>query len=72
MLSRACQIATDGLKRNDATERRTRSIAHACCEGVGCECPCHRAEIELTCFREDPLPLISAQPGSTPLERIAA
>jgi hypothetical protein len=55
--SRACQIASR-IVQGDATARRIRTLAHACCEGAPCACPCHRGEVSLYGQGDDPLPVV--------------
>ena len=73
MNSRACQIATKVVMDHGGPlnfqARRTRTMAHACCEGVGCDCPCHAGGMEQACYGNDPLPIITVYPpGAEPLE----
>lgn len=56
-LSRACTIAATVAA--DYESARVKTFCHACCEGRGCKCACHRGEVEMTGYRTDPVPVLT-------------
>jgi hypothetical protein len=43
MRSRAC-ITASRISGPEPATRRVATVAHGCCSGAGCDCPCHESE----------------------------